>query len=90
MLFLQLTTVTVAKEFAVLLCEFILYIRSQGKQYGCMGYEGPSVGKTSIQTEQIPGEKVQEIETAKFETGVMNISARKLTSTCDVIFSERH
>ena len=24
-----------------------------------MEYEGPSVGKTSIQTEQIPGEKVQ-------------------------------
>ena len=37
-----------------------------------MGYEGPSVGKTSIQTRQIPGEKVQEIETAKFETRVMN------------------
>ena len=37
-----------------------------------MGYEGRSVGKTSIQTEQIPGEKVQEIETAKFETRVMN------------------
>ena len=37
-----------------------------------MGYEGPSVGKTSIQTKQISGEKVQEIETAKFETRVMN------------------
>ena len=37
-----------------------------------MGYEGPSVGKTSIQTKKIPGEKVQEIETAKFETRVMN------------------
>ena len=37
-----------------------------------MGYEGPSVGKTSMQTKQIPGEKVQEIETAKFETRVMN------------------
>ena len=30
------------------------------------------MGKTSIQTRQIPGEKVQEIETAKFETRVMN------------------
>ena len=37
-----------------------------------MGYEGPSVGKTSIQTGQITDEKVQEIETAKFETRVMN------------------
>ena len=37
-----------------------------------MGYEGLSVGKTSIQTRQIPGEKVQEIETAKFEARVMN------------------
>ena len=37
-----------------------------------MGYEGPSVGKTSIQTKQIAGEKVQETETAKFETRVMN------------------
>ena len=37
-----------------------------------MGYEGPSVGKTSIQTEQISGEKVQEIETAQFETRLMN------------------
>ena len=30
------------------------------------------MGKTSIQTRQIPVEKVQEIETAKFETRVMN------------------
>ena len=37
-----------------------------------MGYEGPSVGKTSIQTEQIQGEKMQVIATAKFETRVMN------------------
>ena len=36
----ELTTVTVAKEFAVLLCEFLLFIRSQGKQNSCMGYYG--------------------------------------------------
>ena len=40
LLFLQLTTITVAKEFAVLLCEFLLFIRSQGKQNSCMGYYG--------------------------------------------------
>ena len=34
------TTVTVAKEFAVLLCEFLLFIRIQGKQNSCMGYYG--------------------------------------------------
>ena len=48
------------------------------------------MGKTSIKNSQIPGEKVQEIETAKFEHVLGTKSARKLTSTCDVIFSERH
>ena len=55
---------------------FRLFIRSPGKQNGCIGYYGilGAFGGENFnkKNSQIPGKKVQEIETAKFETRVMN------------------